>query len=81
MAPEMMTVKNKPNISRWSYENGYDETRSDDEYPLRIYNAKHGGGLVTYLHLHEKDLESLCSESNEGYKVFLSVPGQCHTLK
>lgn len=44
-------------------------------------NAKHGAGLVTYLHLFEKDMEALCTELNEGYKVFLSVPGGCRSYQ
>lgn len=57
-----MVVKNIPNISHWDSEMGYDHeeatTHPGAEYPIRIYNAKQGAGLV--VKLFENDLEYLC---------------------
>lgn len=77
MAPEMMTVSDKPKKSQWNYETGYENTRKNDEYPYRMFNAKRGFALNLFLQIFERDFESLCKQSIPGHKVILSVPGQC----
>ncbi|XP_055307692.1 pickpocket protein 28-like [Sitodiplosis mosellana] len=76
MAPELMIVKNNPNVSQWSLENGYDDTVNKKSYPFRIFNAKRGGALVTYLRSYERDLEYLCHGTSQGFKVILHTPGE-----
>lgn len=76
MAPELMIVKNNPNVSHWSLEDGYDEGVREDDYPVRVFNAKQAAVLVTYPRLFEKDLEYLCRGSLQGFKILLSSPGE-----
>lgn len=75
MTPEMMTVKNKPDKSQWSYENGYETTIKGNEYPFRLFNTISSSALNIYLHLFERDFESLCKQSIPGYKLMISLPG------
>lgn len=71
MAEDMKIMTNKPNISQWTLEKGYTKDTNGNEYPYRIYNAKHFGAMVTYPQLFEEDLEGLCKETSEGYIVYL----------
>lgn len=71
-----MTVNGNPNVSHWSFEDGYDEKADDEAYPIRVFNARHEAALVIFLRLHEKDLEYLCRGSIQGFKVILHTPGQ-----
>lgn len=76
MAPDMMTVTNNPNVSRWTLENGYEIGYNENDYPIRIFNAKQGAAVVILLRLFEKDLEYLCKGPIQGFKVILHTPGQ-----
>lgn len=75
MAPEMMTVTNNPNVSRWTLENGYENGYNANDYPIRIFNAKQGAAIVILLRLFESDLEYLCKGPIQGFKVILHTPG------
>lgn len=79
MAPEMMIVKSVPRVLHWNSEESYDDEVYENEYPIRLFNAKHGGALNLYLTLFERDLEYLCRGTVQGFKIFLNMPGQ--TLK
>lgn len=59
----MMIVQDKPNVSHWSLENGYDNDVRDDDYPIRVFNAQHSAILITYPRLSEHDLDFLCRGS------------------
>lgn len=76
MAPELMNVNNKPHISQWSLENGYEDAVDRNSYPIRVFNARQGAALVTYMRLFEKDQEYLCRGSNQGFKLVLTTPGE-----
>lgn len=40
MAPDMMSVTDNENVTRWSLENGYEDLGSNDTeiYPFRVVN-------------------------------------------
>lgn len=75
MAPGMMTVKNRPNQTRWTLENGYISGIGGEEYPMRISSSGYRVGLVLYLEIFEEDLEYLCRDTGLGFSVMLSTPG------
>lgn len=54
-----MIVKNKPKIT-WIPEIGYAKEVPNNDYPIRIFNANSGTGLILILQSFEKDLEYLC---------------------
>lgn len=76
MAPEMMTVTSNPNMSHWTLDDGYDDGRNGQEYPIRMFNAKQHGALVLFLVLHEHDLDYICRGAVQGFKIILSTPGE-----
>lgn len=76
MAPEMMIVKNKPSISHWNLENGYDNGVRDNDYPIRVFNSKQGAILNALMQLNKSDFEGLCRGAGHGFKVILSTPGE-----
>lgn len=59
MAPEMMIVKNNPNVSNWSLENGY-KSHGERGYPIRVFNVKHSVTLTIFLQLFGMDVEYRC---------------------
>lgn len=75
MAPEMMNVKNNPNVSRWSLENGY-ESPCEKGYPIRVFNVKHSVTLTIFLQLIGSDVEYRCRGLIPGFKIFLHLPGE-----
>lgn len=52
MAPEMKIV-NSPYLSHWSLEHGYDKGVRENEYPIRVFNAKKSAILSTYARLNK----------------------------
>lgn len=63
MAPEMMSMETSPRLSHWDLEKGYDDGVHEDEYPVRLFNAKYAAGLNVYLSLFERDVEHICRGS------------------
>ncbi|XP_055305956.1 pickpocket protein 28-like, partial [Sitodiplosis mosellana] len=76
MAPEMMIVKNSPNVSHWSLENGYPPGCNQRGYPIRVFNVKHSVSLTIFLQLFGQDIEYRCRGLIPGFKLFLHVPGE-----
>lgn len=76
MAPEMMTIKNNPNISGWTADDGYANGFNKTDYPIRVFNSKPVSGLTVLMKTLERDLNYLCQGGLQGYKVFLSPPGE-----
>lgn len=68
-----MSVKNNPNISRWSLENGYQGVSDGNEYPIRVFETY--DALVIIFSILEKDVDYHC-KPDLGYRVFLSMPGE-----
>lgn len=76
MAPEMKIVKDNPNVSNWISETGYKSEWCGNDYPIRVFNARQDAALGIETRLSVKDLEYLCRGSIQGFKVFLSAPGE-----
>lgn len=76
MAPEIMIIKDNPNVKHWSLENGYDDKADENTYPIRVFNAKDSAALTVTLRLFNRDLEYMCRGSHQGFKVILHMPGQ-----
>lgn len=76
MAPELMTVKNNPNITNWNFEDGYQKTTSTiRDYPNRIFNAKQFAGFYSVLQLFIYDMQYVC-DLFDGFKLTLTTPGE-----
>lgn len=73
MAPGMMTVKDNPNVSRWSFDFGYKD-RKDDEYPMRTTNKILFNPVLTFQR-HIENIEYHCKATVQGIKLILSMPG------
>lgn len=71
----MKTVDSNPNMTNWNPDDGYGQRVGDDDYPIRVFNAQLNAFLYLHLKLFEKDLEWLCRGTIQGFKVFLSSPG------
>lgn len=80
MAPEMMIVKDNQNVSRWNPETGYDLKFSDNDYPIRVFNARQDAVLTVETRILKQDLEYLCRYPLQGFKVILSTPGDTFKL-
>lgn len=76
MSPELMTVKENPNISQWNSEDGYEIGVNDDCYPMRIFNSKPSGALKLFLQQIIEDLPFKCHRLNTGFQVFINLPGE-----
>lgn len=62
MAPEMMSVTENQNATKWNLEDGYDDSEGNgtETYPFRVFGAGARAGLFALLRLYEQDLEYLC---------------------
>lgn len=76
MSPEIMIVKNNPNVTNWSFEEGYRDKFSETDYPIRVFNANQGAALLLMVSLYKEDLEYICKGPIQGFKVILHAPGQ-----
>lgn len=75
MARGMMIAKDNPNITNWSFENGYDHGIIGKDYPLRVSGSGRDAALEISLDIFEKDFELLCTKKQQGFRVILKVPG------
>ncbi|XP_031632054.1 pickpocket protein 28-like [Contarinia nasturtii] len=75
MAPEMMTITNNENVTRWSLDSGYKKGLRKKQYPRRMFNAKQGAALMVGLRLSTDDISYFCSGLIQGFKVTLTMPG------
>lgn len=69
MTDDYMIVKNNPNVLHWNFEDGYDSDVCETEYPRRIFNAKHGTGLVLFVQLFKKNFEYVCRGAVQGGSI------------
>lgn len=72
----MKTNKENPNISQWSFENGYSDDPKENEYPFRVFHARETGGLVLTLEVSKADLEYVCGTGGLNFHISLTVPGE-----
>lgn len=70
-------IKDNPNISQWSFENGYTEDGPrKKEYPFRVFHARETGGLLLALEVSKPDLEYVCGTGGLNFHISLTVPGE-----
>lgn len=75
MVSEMMNVKSNPNSTHWNIENGYVNITKEKTYPLRAFDSGKYSGLEISLDIHEKQFELICNTFNQGFLVYITVPG------
>lgn len=75
MAPDIMTIVDRPNASDWSLENGYKESVNQTSYPLREHNAGSNTGFSFILHVLREDIQILCITKNTGFSLYFHSPG------
>lgn len=76
MAPEMMSVTNNPNATKWSLDGGYDDSESigAETYPYRVLSAGARAGFIALIHLFERNLDYICRGPVQGFKMLLHSP-------
>lgn len=70
-----MIRKNSRNVSAWSLEKGYRVNLTDGEYPFRVFDSGKKGALELVLTSFTQDRDFMCSQSRQGYNIFLTLPG------
>lgn len=68
-------IENRPSISEWSLENGYNDKANKNSYPIRAYSSKKEKGLSVYLRTAHADIEYVCRTFVPGFKVYFHTPG------
>ena len=78
MAPEMMTVKSRPNATNWSPETGYHDFDGEglDTYPYRVLSAGARTGFFALLGLSDAQMDYVCRGPIQGFKILLHTPGE-----
>ncbi|XP_055295204.1 pickpocket protein 28-like [Sitodiplosis mosellana] len=78
IAPEMITLKSKPNVSYWSLDGGYTDKSImiHDPYPMRTGIASSGQSFALKLSVSQYEFEYKCSGIYQGFKVILTTPGE-----
>lgn len=78
VAPELLAKSNNHSSDRWSLENGYDDSNGGRSrlktYPYRVFTTGPKAGLYVGLAVNEKDLDYICRQSIQGFKVILHSP-------
>ncbi|KAF2903797.1 hypothetical protein ILUMI_02374 [Ignelater luminosus] len=68
-------------LSEWSVETGYSEKAGTEAYPKRTIMAGVKGGLsITFL-VNGDDLDFVCGDSLQGFKITLHHPGEIPRVK
>lgn len=80
MAREIITTKTNPDVTNWSHEYGYGRV-SEDDYPIRMFNAKDSHALILYLGLFKSDLDNLCPGRIKGFRVILAEPNETSNIR
>lgn len=57
--------------SQWSIEQGYDEEADLHAFPRRTVVSGAAGGVDMILVTYDSDLDYVCGDALQGYKVFL----------
>lgn len=78
MAPEMMNVVDRPKLTDWSLENGYNNAggyNNKSVHPIRVFSGQQNGLLSFDLSSADVNIEHICNDEIPGFKVFLHTPG------
>lgn len=82
MAPEMMTIEDRLNLSDWNLETGYKTKSSGEDYPRRIFSALKKSGIRVDLRAYDEDIEYVCSGYDvPGYTFYVHTPGTAVQLE
>lgn len=77
MAKSMMTITNRPNVTNWNMETGYNhDVIHDNTYPLLIFNSRSNSALDVGFVLERKDFGNICPNAIPGVKFFVTSPGE-----
>lgn len=76
MAPELMIIRDTPNASLWTLEEGYKDPEQNESYPRRICDAKPSSALVFILCLNDRIKEYVCDDRIPGFRFYLHMPGE-----
>ncbi|KAF2903796.1 hypothetical protein ILUMI_02373 [Ignelater luminosus] len=68
-------------LSEWSVESGYSETAGIEAYPKRTFVAGVKGGLSLTFYVHDDDLDYICGDSLQGFKITLHHPAEIPRVK
>lgn len=65
----MWTVTDRPNVSQWSQETGYDDEADENSYPIRVFGAKQNVALRFYLINEEGDIDTTICRA-PGFRIY-----------
>lgn len=69
-------MENNKIFNSWSLERGYKPEDNFNEYPLRTLGAGNNTGLEIFLNIHNKDIDIICRNSAQGFKMIFHTPGE-----
>lgn len=76
-----MTVTDNPSAKYWNIENGYTVNINESElYPYRVFGCGLRDALIAILGIYLDDLQQLCSERAEGFRIALHSPDELPRL-
>lgn len=75
MTSEMFSITDRPNVSKWNLETGYNTESKDASYPIRVFSGHKNSALDFKLRSYDEDVEYICRTLVPGYKLFLHTPG------
>lgn len=77
----IQTERKSHDVREWSLDRGYSTSDLGDSYPMRTFVSGALGGFVfDSMTTKRKDLDYLCQESVQGYKVVLHHPAEWPNL-
>ncbi|XP_031636172.1 pickpocket protein 28-like [Contarinia nasturtii] len=77
MIMNMRTVENNQNVSsHWSLQNGYSNPFNDGNYPFQAVLSGRKVYMGLSLLTSKNNVEPQCSGIEQGFKIFLSTPGE-----
>ncbi|XP_039442675.1 pickpocket protein 28-like [Culex pipiens pallens] len=71
---EYRYVTETRNILNWSLDRGYSPGSTRGVYPQRVLGAGIGGGLNVVIKANVSDMDNLCSNTFQGFRVMLHMP-------
>lgn len=75
VSDELKIVKDNPNVSHWTLDDGYEPTPKENEYPHRSFSIHGRRSLILYLHTKKEDLYNNSQDRN-GFLISLTLPGE-----
>lgn len=73
---ELKTVKHNPNVSNWTLDDGYTQSKPiENEFPYRSYSVHGKRSFISYLYSKKEDLYNNTQDRN-GFWMSLTIPGE-----